>query len=121
MVNISESLAIALQHTQAQQWSAAEQVYRQILQQHPDQVEALYQLGMIAKQQGQMQAATGYFQQAANQYCQLALACFNRRQLSEAAAYYQKALALQPTAPDIYTNLGNVYQDLGQGEAAIAS
>jgi predicted O-linked N-acetylglucosamine transferase (SPINDLY family) len=121
MVNISESLAIALKHTQAQQWSAAEQVYRQILQQQPDQVEALYQLGMIAKQHGQIQAAAGYFQQAATQYCQLALACFNRRQLSEAVAYYQKALALQPTAPDIYTNLGNVYQDLGQVEAAIAS
>ncbi|MBW4488998.1 MAG: tetratricopeptide repeat protein [Trichocoleus desertorum ATA4-8-CV12] len=121
MVNISKALAIALQHTQAQRWSEAEQVYQQILQQQPDQVEALYQLGMIAKQQGQMQVATGYFQQAATQYCQLALACFNRRQLSEAVAYYQKALALRPTAPDIYTNLGNVYQDLGQAEAAIAS
>nr|WP_290226838.1 tetratricopeptide repeat protein [Trichocoleus desertorum] len=121
MVNISEALAIALQHTQAQRWSEAEQVYQQILQQQPDQVEVLYQLGLIAKQQGQIQVATRYFQQAATQYCQLALACSNCRQLSEAVAYYQKALALRPTAPDIYTNLGNVYQDLGQAEAAIAS
>ncbi|MBD2096641.1 tetratricopeptide repeat protein [Trichocoleus sp. FACHB-591] len=125
MVNISEASAIALQHFQAKRWSEAEQIYRQILQQQPnqveDQVEALSQLGLIAQQQGQIQAATQYWHQAATQYCQLALACFNRRQLDQAITYYQQALALQPTAPDIHTNLGNVYQDLGQAEAAIAS
>ena len=125
MVNISEASAIALQHFQAKRWSEAEQIYRQILQQQPnqveDQVEALSQLGLIAQQQGQIQAATQYWHQAATQYCQLALACFNRRQLDQAITYYQQALALQPTASDIHTNLGNVYQDLGQAEAAIAS
>jgi len=57
MTTLSESLAIALQHHQAGRLPEAEEIYRQVLQQQPNQVDALQLLGVIVYQSGQLEEA----------------------------------------------------------------
>ena len=60
MATISEALAIAVQHHQAGQLQAAEQIYRQILAVDPNQADALHLLGVIASQTGQHEVAVEF-------------------------------------------------------------
>jgi len=57
MTTLAESLAIALQHHQAGRLPEAEEIYRQVLQQQPNQVDALQLLGVIVYQSGQLEEA----------------------------------------------------------------
>ena len=52
MATVSEALAIAIQHHRAGRLQAAEQIYRQILQDEPNQADAMHLLGLIAHQVG---------------------------------------------------------------------
>jgi len=57
MPTVSEALAIAVQHHQAGDLQAAEQIYRQILADNPNHADALHLLGVIAYQMGQNEVA----------------------------------------------------------------
>ncbi|MGA2257874.1 MAG: tetratricopeptide repeat protein [Thermoguttaceae bacterium] len=59
MATIPEALAIAIQHHQAGRLQAAEQIYRQILAVEPNHANAVYLLGVIASQVGNMDEAAG--------------------------------------------------------------
>lgn len=86
-------LAKAQQHYQAGQFAAAERLYRQVLQQYPQQIEILTWLALITEQTSK---------------------------LAESAAFYERILALNPASPEAHSNLGAVLCRLGQIEAAIA-
>ncbi len=73
---------------------AAEKGYRSILQQQPDNVDALHMLGMIAYQRGRHDAAL--------------------KLIAEALRY-------SPSSSAIYVNLGSVYVANGQPDAAISA
>jgi len=64
MATISEALEIAVQHHQAGQLQAAEQVYRQILAADPNQIDALHLLGVIASRLGRHEEAALYISRA---------------------------------------------------------
>ncbi len=57
MAAVSEALQLAFHHHRANRLTQAEQVYRQILQQQPDQPDALYGLGVLEPKKGQHQSA----------------------------------------------------------------
>jgi Flp pilus assembly protein TadD len=90
----TETLALARQYQQAGYLQYAEQLYQQVLQADPWNVEALQRLGGVY-------LATGHFQ--------------------EAAANYQHLLGMRPDIPEAYNNLAIAYLEMGRPHDAIAT
>lgn len=121
----AEVLALALQHHQAGRLSEAEHIYRQILLQQPNQVDALHLLGTIAHQSGQIETAIAYYRQAlakapalASVHSNLGIALKQLGLVEEAIHHYNFAIAHQPNAQFHY-NLGVALQEVGKLEEAI--
>src|SRR3954467_15017712 len=56
-LSLQQAIALGLEHHQSGQLQQAEAIYRQVLQQQPDQPDALHLLGGIAQQVGGNDAA----------------------------------------------------------------
>ncbi|AFY64842.1 glycosyl transferase family 9 [Geitlerinema sp. PCC 7407] len=128
MASISDTLAIALEHHRAGQLSEAERLYQAVLQQEPEQADALHLLGVLAYQQGQWPAAVDYYQQALAQRPRSPEIYLNfgnvlRRQglLTEALAAYEQAIALKPNYSEAHHSRGLTLQHLDQLPAAITA
>jgi len=93
MVTIVDTLRTAMRHHQAGRLRDAEQAYRQILAVQPDHADALHLLGVLLHQEGKSN---------------LAIDCIER------------AIALQPQAPDPHYNLALAHQTLKHFEQAAA-
>jgi predicted O-linked N-acetylglucosamine transferase (SPINDLY family) len=126
MLSVQEALALARQHYQAGRWQQAEQLYLQILQTDPHQVDALHLLGVIAGQTGRLDQAADYLQAALRQRPDLAAAHGNlgnvfsaQRKLPEAAACYEQAVRLQPDSAVAHNNLGNALREQGRPAEAV--
>ncbi len=89
---ISKPLAEAMEHHQAQRFQEAETLYRQILQQDPENVDALHLLGVLASQMGKHETAVQLI---------------------------SKAIELKPTVSVFYFNLGMALAALGRYEPAL--
>jgi protein O-GlcNAc transferase len=127
MVTIPEALAIALEHHQGGQLQAAEQIYRQILQADPNQVDAIHLLGVLALQVGQYEMAVEYIGRAialkghsAAFHNNLGEAYRNWGKIPEAAACYRRALELNPDFAEAQNNLGVALNSQGKLDDAIA-
>ncbi|BAY17317.1 TPR repeat-containing protein [Anabaenopsis circularis NIES-21] len=125
MNNISDSLAIAILHQQAGRFFEAEQIYTQILQEQPNQVDALYLSGTLAHQLGDTEKAIAFYRQTlvinpalASVHSNLGIALKQQGLLTEAIQHYQEAIALQPNSAQFHYNLGLAFQQLGNLEAA---
>jgi predicted O-linked N-acetylglucosamine transferase (SPINDLY family) len=92
-VTVQQGFALALQHHQAGRLAEAEALYRQILAAQPDHAAAMHNLGVIARQRGDLGAAVHWIQQS---------------------------VALDPTDADAQSNLGAIYCSLGRLDDAIA-
>lgn len=126
MPAITTLLKTALQQFHAGEWANAEQLYQQVLQQHPQQPMALYALGLLAQQSGNLAKASHYYQQTlavdpgnVGAWVNLGAVFHAQGQLSQAIAHYQKALRLQPSHTNALVNLGISLQQRGQLAAAI--
>ncbi len=126
MMTISEDIAIAFQSYQAGNLSQAESICHQILQQQPDNIEALHLLSIVAHQLGKLKEAIVYYQQTialmpeyAQLYYSLGTVLHALGQVAEAIAYYQQALALNPDDVDAHYDLGNAFKEQGNLNAAI--
>ena len=64
MATIAEALQVALQYRSAGHLREAEQIYRQIVQADPGQVEAWSNLGTVCWSTGRLDDAATFFQQA---------------------------------------------------------
>ena len=93
MATISEAMATAIQHHQAGRLQAAEQIYRQVLQVEPRQVDALHLLGVIASQVGRPEVAVEYI---------------------------GRAIGLKGDVAAFHNNLGGAYQALRRTAEAVA-
>ncbi|PHM10622.1 tetratricopeptide repeat protein [Nostoc sp. 'Peltigera malacea cyanobiont' DB3992] len=125
---ISELFQLAVQHHRANRLDTAEQLYRQVIEKQPDYSEALYGLGMLAQQKGELQEAQKHLSAASQVQPNSVKIWFSlgnllqgQGQLPEAEAAYRKAIALRPDAGTIYNNLGYTLQQQDKWEDAIAS
>ena len=112
MAPISENLASAIQHHRAGRLQAAEQIYRQILQDEPNQAAAIHFLGVIAHQVGKHGVAVEYIGRAiklkgnvAALHNNLGVAFKDQGKLDEALACFRSALELKPDYAAAHSNL----------------
>lgn len=125
---VADMLRLAMQHHRANQLAAAQQAYHQVLAQQPSHPEALYGLGIVAQQLGQLQEAEEFLSASAQVQPNSVKVWFSlgnlrqaQEQLPQAELAYQKAIALRPDAGTIYNNLGYTLQQQGKWEEAIAA
>jgi Tfp pilus assembly protein PilF len=128
MSTIDEALARGLAHHRAGDLRTAEQIYRQVLAEHPAHAEALHLLGALALQTAHVADAVRLLEQAiaiepniAEYHNNLGSAYLTVGRNDEARAQCETAIRLDPSLPDGHYNLGLALYALGQLEEAAAS
>ncbi|MDE2350270.1 MAG: tetratricopeptide repeat protein [Alphaproteobacteria bacterium] len=112
-------------------YTAAEQAYRQCLRYQPNFLMAKQSLGGVLTDQGRAQEAERVLSQALAQGSpdprqvaalqhNLGLALKQQRRFDEALALFDAAQAAAPDMPLVDCNRGNLFQDLGRLEEAVA-
>ncbi|MCS6851376.1 MAG: tetratricopeptide repeat protein [Gemmataceae bacterium] len=104
----------------------AELIYRQTLDDNPDNADALHLLGVIAHQRGQAEKAVRFMRravalkpEAAVFHSNLAEAHRALGQLPDAVSHAEKAVRLEPHNADAHNHLALALQGQGRGEEAI--
>ncbi len=104
----------------ANRLAEAEQIYRGILTQIPNSVQALYGLGMMALRAGHADAI-GLLQQCValdpnypDSWNNLGVALQNRGEIDKAIECYRRAIAIRPDYSEGCNNLGNALQCAGR-------
>ncbi|MDX2230178.1 MAG: tetratricopeptide repeat-containing glycosyltransferase family protein [Leptolyngbyaceae cyanobacterium bins.349] len=127
-VNLAEMLRVAIAHHQAGRLPQAEQLYRQILQQHPQNADALSLLGVIACQQQQLERGIALYQQAlairpdhrqARENLSLALWKQGKRLMDEAIANLNRLSHFGVDPASNHVMLGMLYQEQEWFEQAL--
>ena len=128
MSTIDEALARGLAHHRAGDLRAAEQIYRQVLSDHPTHAEALHRLGALALQTAHAADAVRLIEQAiaidpsiAEYHNNLGSAYLTVGRNDEARLQCEEAIRLDPTMPDAHYNMGLALYALGRLEEAAAS
>jgi Flp pilus assembly protein TadD len=111
---------------QAGEFDKAIEEYQAVLQEEPNNVSALTNMGVAYYNTGQLDQAIAQYQKAlesapndADIHSNLAAAYVQKNQLDQALAEYQKAVELKPDLAEAHFGLGVVYIQLGQNEKAI--
>jgi predicted O-linked N-acetylglucosamine transferase (SPINDLY family) len=125
-LTVEQAIELATQHHNAGRLSQAEDIYHQVLQVQPNNIDALHLLGLIAAHLKHYESAIELIQKAIRInptvpqfYHSLGKIFSEQGQLAEAIACYQRALTLNPKDAEIYSSLGNVSMAQGnQTEAA---
>ncbi len=106
----------------------AETLYRQILEQVPDDADTLFLLGSLALQTARPEAAADWIGQAiavapddvpAEFHYNLALACAGMGRAAEAAAHFRRAISVAPDFVEAHNGLGSALRELDRREDAI--
>ncbi len=126
---LADALATATAHHQAGRLPQAEQIYRQILQQQPQQVDALNLLGVIACQKGRLDEGIALYRQAlaqrpgyvaARENLSVALWKLGKQLVEEAIASYSQIITFQPDSEQAYHNLGAILLEQGKPDEALS-
>lgn len=116
-LNIKQALTQATAYHQTGRLAQAEQIYRQILQQNPQQVEALNLLGVISCQHGRFDEGIALYRQAlalkpeftmARENLCLALWKQGGRMVEEAVTTLTQIITYEPKNLQAYENLGTI-------------
>src|SRR5262249_6771798 len=124
--SVRQALDLAWKHYQEGQWQQAEQLYLQVLEVDPDQVDALHLLALIAGQTGRDSRAIDYLQAVlrlkpglAEAHNNLGNVLASQGKLPEAVASFQEAVRLQPDFAMAHNNLGNALREQGRPAEAV--
>ncbi|MBM0743085.1 FkbM family methyltransferase [Phormidium sp. CLA17] len=119
-------LSEAQQHYQSGNLVEAEAVYRQIIQQDPRQVEALFWLALLADQAGRSQDSINCYEQvltlqpnSAETHGNLGSVLLKLDRVEEAIAHHRQALALIPNNAKAHYNLAIALYEQKQDQEAI--
>ena len=115
----------AVSHHKAQHFAQAEELYQQILAQHPQHPDSLHLLGLTFLQRGETSKAAELISRAIasdatkpHYYFNLGLAYEQAGRLEEAKSSYRQALHINPSYIEAFGNLGNVLRRLGNLDEA---
>ncbi len=121
-------LATAVQFHQAGKLAEAEAIYRQILKENPNQIDALHLLGVICGQSGReiegislIQTAIAIGPARAAHHSNLGNILRQVGKIEPAIASFQRAVAMDPNHSNAWNNLGNALRDNRQFDQAIAA
>ena len=114
-LSLDEALSIAILLQQNEQWAAAADIYRTILDAAPDYADALHFSGVLAQQQGRSEEAVALIERSlelepdrADWYSNLGIILQDRLELDDAIVAYRRAIALDPDHANAHNNLGVV-------------
>src|SRR5215471_17437316 len=114
-VTLEEAVSIAIRLQQNEQWHAAEDIYRQILDVAPDYPDALHFAGVLAHQQGRSAEAEALIERSlsldssrADWHSNLGIVLRDRLKLDEAVTAFKDAIAIDPNHANAHSNLGVV-------------
>jgi predicted TPR repeat methyltransferase len=120
-VTLEEAISIAIQLQQNEQWTAADDIYRRVLEVAPDYAEALHYSGVLAHQQGRSAEAVALIERSlqleptrADWHSNLGIVLRDRLKLDEAVVVFQHAIALDPDHTNAHNNLGVVLRAQGK-------
>jgi protein O-GlcNAc transferase len=127
-VTIWQAFAFAQQHFHTGRFTEAERICRQILDQSPQNVDALNFLAVIAGQTNRHELAIALLRQclainprSSIYHDNLGTALRSLGRFDEAIASGRQALALDPNEPITHENLANALQDKGLITESVAS
>ncbi len=113
---------------QAGKLITAEGIYKEVLNEKPDNIDALFLLGALYLQQGNYNTACSYFMRTlaikpdhSMAHCNLGTAFQEAGQIDKAIESYMKSISLKPDYADAHYNLGNALTGLGQLDRAVKS
>jgi predicted O-linked N-acetylglucosamine transferase (SPINDLY family) len=126
--NIQQSYDLAVEHHQAGRLHEAEQLYRKILENHPDHAGAMHYLGVVALQTDRTDDAVKLIRRAIAispnydaAHNNLGNALRKQRLLDAAIAAYRKSIELNPNVPEAHRSLGTALREKGHLDDAIAA
>ena len=127
-LTLDEALSIALVLQQADQWAAAADLYRSILEVAPEHADALHFSGVLAHQQGRSDEAVKLIERSleheaerADWHSNLGIVLQEQLRLDEAIAAYRRAIDLDPSHANAHSNLGVVLRAKGEPAEAEAA
>jgi len=113
-------------HYEAGNLKEAEQIYRTILNEYPNDTLVYYNLACVLFDEGRPYEAIPYYQKALQRdpknigtYNDLGLTLHETGQFEEAIKCYRKALLLDPNYVDVYYNLALALEERGDLDGAI--
>lgn len=123
---LRQVLEQAMQHQRAGKFAEAANIYRLILNQKPDEPNALHLLGLIEYQAGRREQAMQMIRKAVSTEPKSSVFRGNLAQVltglghhNEAIAEFRQSLALRPNVPEVLCNFGTLLHTLGQFDEAI--
>ncbi len=126
-MNLVQAFNRARHYHQAGALLPAIAIYRQILEQDPTNVPALFHLGGACQGVGDFAEAVACYQKLlrlqpaqAEVHYQIGVSFHNQNSLAEAAAAYRRAVELRPDHAEAHNNLGVILEGQGQWEQAAA-
>ena len=127
-VSLDEAISIAIRLQQNDQWVAAGDMYRRILEKTPDYPDALHYAGVLAHQEGRSDDAVELIKRSlelepdrADWHSNLGIVLRDRLKLDEAIVACQRAIALDPNHANAHNNLGVLLRAQGRVVEAEAS
>jgi tetratricopeptide (TPR) repeat protein len=126
-MNVNKAIKSALEHHRSGDLQQAENIYREILKDEPNNYATLHFLGILQYQLRNYDSAIEYIEKAlqinpedTGANYNLGLAFKEKGELDKAIACYQKAVQLDPNFADAYYNSGTAFQEKGQYDEAVA-
>jgi predicted TPR repeat methyltransferase len=127
-VSLDEAISIAIRLQQSDQWVAAGDMYRRILEVAPEYPDAVHYSGVLAHQEGRSEKAVELIARSleleprrADWYSNLAIVLRDQLNLDEAVVACQRAIALDPAHANAHNNLGVLLRAQGKPVEAEAA
>src|SRR5215471_13230587 len=130
-VSLDEAVTIAIRLQQNEQWVAAGDLYRRVLEADPDHAAAVHFSGVLAHQEGHSEQAIALMERSlqlepdhADWHSNLAIVLKDRLRVDEAVAACRRAIAIDPDHANALNNLGVLLRaqgDLAGAEEAYRS